>query len=229
VSLSVVGSPLYPDLCACCGAPARARLTIEKVFERNSSDDTPRGYVVGEACVPFCPTCMATHEREVRRVSLPWRMLMCFRSTMMYSACGAMLFAVLTAQGALQRVTYGDMQSVAVLGGLSILCVLAAIGCTRAAYNETRRFAVPVQTSITGAFDFSDDLSDPFDATRRAYTSLNPAFAEAFHVMNRDRVWDPSSPQAIRASRHRGIVMALLMVVIVIVAFHEEITRLLGW
>jgi hypothetical protein len=228
-SLSVVGSPLYPDLCACCGAPARARLTIEKVFERNSSDDTPRGYVVGQACVPFCPTCMATHEREVSRVGPLSRMLMCFRSTMMYSAFGAMMFAALLAQGSLQRVTYGDTQSVVVLGGLSILCVLAAIGCTRAAYNETRRFAVPVQTRITGAFDFSDDLSEPFDAPRRAYTSLNPAFAEAFHVMNRDRVWNPSSAQAISASRHRGIVMALLLVVVVIVAFHEEITRLLGW
>lgn len=125
---------------------------------------------------------MATHDREVTL----WRMLMCFRSTMMFSAFGA-------------------------------------------AYNETRRFAVPVQTSITGIFDFSDDLSEPFDAPRRAYTSLNPAFAEAFHAMNRARVWDLSSSPAIRALRHRGIVMALLLVVIVIVVFHEEITRLLGW
>jgi hypothetical protein len=33
----------------------------------------------------------------------------------------------------------------------------------------------------------------------------------------------------IRASRYRGIVMALLLVAIVIVAFHEEIKRLAGW
>jgi hypothetical protein len=227
-SLTLVGPPLYPDLCAGCGAPARARLTIEKVFERNSSDDTPRGYVIGEACVPFCPTCLAKHEREVKRNSRWWRMLVCFRSPMMISASGATLFAGLLAQGA-QGAMYDDMTSVVVLGGLSALCVLAAIGCTRSAYNETRRFAVPDQTSVTRAFDFSDDLSDPFDEPRRIYTSLNPAFAEAFHAVNRDRVWDPSSSQAIRASRHRAIVMALLLVVVIIVAFHEEIRRLVGW
>jgi hypothetical protein len=99
------------------------------------------------------------------------------------------------------------MPSVVVLGGASTLCVLAAIGCTRSAYNETRRFAVPAQTSVTRLFDFSDDLSEPFDLPRRAYTALNPVFGEAFHLLNRDRVWDPASPQAIRASRHRGIVM----------------------
>jgi hypothetical protein len=135
---------MYPGLCAGCGMAARTELTIEKVFERNSSDDTPRGYVVGEVRVPFYPTCIARHE-------------------------------------------------------------------------------------IIRRFDFSDDLSEPFDQPRRTYTSLNPAFADAFHALNRERVWDPSSVQAIRASRHRGIVVAMLLVAMVIVAFHEEIKRLAGW
>ena len=225
----LVGPPAYPDLCAGCGVPAQARLTIEKVFERNSSDDTPRGYVVDEVRVPFCLTCIEKHDREVGRITRMSRMLLCFRSSMMISALGAGLFAGLLAQGARERAMYGDMTSVVVLGGLSALCVLAAIGCTRSAYQETRRFAVPAQTSVTRCFDFSDDLSAPFDLPRRAYTSLNPAFSEAFHVLNRERVWNPASPQAIRASRHRGIVMAILLVVIVIVAFHEEIKRLAGW
>jgi hypothetical protein len=228
-SVTLIGSPVYPDLCAGCGVPARARLTIEKVFERNSSDDTPRGYVVDEVHVPFCPSCIATHDREVGRITRISRILLCFRSSMMISALGAVLFAVLLAKGALEGAMDGDMPSVVVLGGFSALCVLAAIGCTRSAYNETRRFAVPAQTSVTRRFDFSDDLSEPFDLPRRAYTSLNPVFGEAFHSLNRDRVWDPASPQAIRASRHRGIVMAILLVVIVIVAFHEEIKRLVGW
>jgi hypothetical protein len=220
---------VYPDLCAACATPTRAGLTIQKVFERNSSDDTPRGYVIGEARVPFCPTCIARHEREVIRV--PWlsRALLCFRSSMMISALGAVLFAGLLAHGALQRAMYGDMVSVVVLGGVSALCVLAAIGCTRSAYNETRWLAVPAQTSVTCCFDFSDDLSEPFDPPRRTYTSLNPTFADAFHALNRDHVWDPSSAQAIRASRYRGIVMVLLLVAIVIVAFHEELKRLAGW
>lgn len=228
-SVILVGSPVYPDLCACCGVPARARLTIEKVFERNTSDDTPRGYVVDEVSIPFCPTCIAKHDREVGRITWMSRMLLCFRSSMMISALGAGLFAGLLAQGARERAVYGDMTSVVVLGGVSALCVLAAIGCARYAYNETRRFAVPAQTSVTRCFDFSDDLSAPFDLPRRSYTALNPAFGEAFHVLNRDRVWDPASPQAIRASRHRGIVMAILLVVMVIVAFHEELRRLVGW
>jgi hypothetical protein len=227
-SLILVGFPEYPDLCASCGVPAQARLTIEKVFEVNSSDDTPRGYVVDEVSIPFCPTCIATHDREVGRTTPLARMLLCFRSAMMISALGAVFFAGLLANAALGSM-YRDMTSVVVLGGLSALCVLAAVGCTRSAYSETRRFAVPAQTSVTRRFDFSDDLSQQFDLPRRRYTALNPAFGEAFRALNRDRVWDPSSPQAIRASRHRGIVMAILLIVMIIVAFHKELKRLVGW
>jgi hypothetical protein len=220
---------VYPDLCASCGVPSRARLTIEKVFERNSSDDTPRGYVVEAVRIPFCPACIAKHEGEAGRITLMSRMLLCLRSSMMISALGAVLFAGLLAQGARERAMYGDVSSVVVLGGVSALCVLAAIGCARVAYNETRRFAVMPPTSVTRHFDFSGDLSEPFDLPRRAYTPLNSAFGEAFFALNRDHVWDPASAQAMRASRHRGIVMAILLVVIVIVAFYDEIERFVGW
>jgi hypothetical protein len=230
--LELIGSPAslaYPGLCASCGAPARALVTIEKVFERNHSDDTPRGYVIGAAHVPFCAACTAKHEREVKRVSRLWRTLLCFRSGVMISALGATLFAGLMGQAALQRAVYGDARSVEVLGGLAALCALAAVGCARFAYNETRRFAVPAQTSITRAFDFSDDRSEPFDPPRHVYRLSNAAFAEAFRTLNRDRHWDPTSPRAVRASRARWIVIALIILGALVVALQEPIRRLIGW
>lgn len=228
-SVTLVGAPLYPDRCASCAAPARERLTIERVFERNSTDDTPRGYEIGTVHVPFCPACLAIHAREVQQVSLPARLLLCFRSAMMISALGATFFAGLLGRDAIQRALHGSMRTAAELGVMSLLCVLAAFLSARSAYRETRRFAVPADTRITRTFEFSDDLSGPFDAQRYTYTLSNPAFAEAFLAVNRDRVWDPSSPQARRASRHRGIAMGILLAAMVIVAFYDTIKGLLGW
>lgn len=234
-SLELIGSPgslAYPGVCASCGTPARTLLTIEKVFERNSTDDAPRRYVIGEAHVPFCAACTARHAREVKRVGRLWRTLLCFRSGAMISALGATLFAALMGQAALQRAVYGGSQSVEVLGVLAACCALVAAGCARYAYNETRRFAVPAQTSVTRAFDFSDDRSASLDAPRHVYRLSNPAFAEAFRALNRDRHWDPASPRAVRASRTRWIVIALIAVAAVaagIVALQAPIRHLLGW
>jgi hypothetical protein len=231
------GSPAslaYPDVCAGCGAPARTLLTIEKVFERNNGDETPRGYVIGAAYVPFCPACTARHEREVKRVGRLWRLLLCFRSGVMISALGATLFAALMTQAALQRAVYGGARSAEVLGGLAACCALAAAGCARFAYNETRRFAVPAQTSVTRAFDFSDDRAGPSGAPRHVYRLANPTFAEAFRALNRDRHWDPASPGAVRTARNRWIAIALLAAAalaaaLAAAAFQAPIRRLLGW
>ena len=37
---------VFPDLCACCGAPARERIRIERAFQRWYDNDTPSSYWV---------------------------------------------------------------------------------------------------------------------------------------------------------------------------------------
>jgi hypothetical protein len=47
---------------------------------------------------PFCPICIAKHDREVGRITRISRILFCFRSSVMISALGAVFFAGLLAQ-----------------------------------------------------------------------------------------------------------------------------------
>ena len=63
-----------------------------------------------------------------------------------------------------------------------------------------------------GRFSFGHDISAAFEPERRIYTLRNPHFAEAFTLVNRDRLWDPASPHAQRAASKRAFATALAIV-----------------
>lgn len=228
--MELTGSPsslAYPDVCARCGSPTRTRLAIAKAFRRTSDEGRDRHVIIG-ARVPFCPACVAVHEREVKRMSRLWRALLCFRSTAIIGALGPALFAGLLTQAALQRALYGETRAVAMFGGAAALFALIAAFCIWQAYRATRRFAIPAPTSVTRAFDFGDDRSQTFDAPRHVYQLSNATFAEAFRAANRERHWNPTSPRARRAAWARWIVVAVIILAALIVALLEPLKRLAG-
>ncbi|MFN3324914.1 MAG: hypothetical protein ACK5AZ_15560 [Bryobacteraceae bacterium] len=199
----------FPLICAHCGHAASGRILIEKVFSTTHRDHLDHE-IVG-AAVPFCPRCAAQHEREVRRVTSWKRVLMCFRSAVMLGVLGAIFLGALFLPEALGRLTRADWTGAAIFGAIVLLFLLLAAGCFRVAWSETRRFAVPPQTSITRSFDFGANLTLAHRTRRHAYTLFNPRFAEAFLLYNRDRAWDPGAPGTRRTRPLReGLIFALI-------------------
>ncbi len=199
----------FPDICPSCGAAARERVRVRKVFRRTSRH-RPTRYFIAEARVPFCPACIARHESEVERMSAPRRLLTALVS---FEALGALTcggFALFVALKILSPMGEGDPLGVPILG-LMLLFATVALVQARLAWTRTERFAIPPQTSVTRAFDFSDDVSDVLDSEqRRVYAIRDPAFAEAFATLNRDRVWLPD-PKTERVERRLTIAFAVFL------------------
>ena len=204
----------FPDACPNCGAAARERLRVRKVFRRKSYR-RPWRYFIAEVRVPFCSACIARHESEVERMSTPRRLLTALLSVEALGAlfCGG--FALFVALKILAPMGQGEPLFAPVLGGVLFFAVIALIQA-RLAWTRTERFAIPPQTSVTRAFDFSDDVSDALDAEqRRVYAIRNPAFAEAFAALNRGRVWIPDA-KAERSERRLTIALAVFLALAVL-------------
>jgi hypothetical protein len=192
-----------PAVCINCGGTAAERSFIERVIEHQHSD-SPTRYSVERVAVPFCPLCLDLHRREQRVTPPLTRIAMMYKSSVMYGAtCQAAL--------ALFFLTRGNTVTTVVA---AFLFLLAAI-CARIAFNETRYAAVSPATSVSGAFRIGDDASSMFEPERRLYTMRNPRFAEAFIAVNRERIWDPASPQAQRAANKRSFAIAVFIVLAV--------------
>jgi hypothetical protein len=77
---------------------------------------------------------------------------------------------------------------------------------------------VPKQTRVTLAFDFSPDVSDLLDRSRRrVYTIRDAPFAQEFTALNRDRVWRPD-PVVERAEGRVWIACMIFLVLAAIAA-----------
>jgi hypothetical protein len=200
-----------PDVCAHCGTPAQERIRIEKVFRRDYQDGKPSDYDIVGVSVTFCPPCAARHVQEARRIAPLMRLLMCFRSAAMLGVAGSLLLGGIFVRPLLENIAARDNMGMAMFGAVVGFFVLIAVGCARAAYGETRRFAVVEQTSITKSFDYGEDISRTFEPRRHAYTLSNPLFAEAFVTRNRDRAWDPEGPRASKARKAQKVAMALVL------------------
>ena len=200
-----------PGCCANCGSPAGGWLRIEKVFRRDGGDDGVN-YVVSAAQVPFCPLCIARHQGEVVTVSPLHRMLLCFRQPIIISALSMGAMALFLAPQALEAVLGGNGVGGLLFLGIVLLFGLIAVASGYAAFQLSRRHAVVPLTSVTSAFDYTDDQSELFDGERRTFRLRNPTFAEAFGYANEHRRWDPRGARA--AAGHRGRI-ALIVVIVV--------------
>ncbi len=196
-----------PPVCANCGSPADGRLLIEKVFRRDEGPDGGVNYVVSAVHVPFCPSCIARHEAEAVTVSPAKRVLLCFRQPIIIGALVTGGMAVFLAPPALAAVVGGDGMGRLVFLGIVVVFGLIAAGSAYGAYNLSRRHAAIPLTSVTSAFDFTDDESDLFDKQRRTYRLRDPTFAEAFVYANQHRRWDPGSARAVVGRRGRTVLI----------------------
>lgn len=139
-------------------------------------------------------------------MDLGTRLLLCFRSWMIIPALGG---AVVSAIFALQALRGGSSAVFAAAAA----AVFGAIGLAglAAAWRDTRRLAIPPPTSVSGAFDFSDDISNLFESPRRRYFFHNAAFAQAFAAVNQSRRWNPAGASATRARLLRRALLVLLI------------------
>jgi hypothetical protein len=206
----------FPSRCANCGAATTERLPVRKLFGRWSGyrrTATSRryvGYRIDTARVPYCTACIAQDARERQSLASRWRARLGSLLLTSFPALFPLGFAVFLLSTIDPPAHAGEAT-----GGIERTFALAfgvaGAGLIAYAWWDTRRYMVPQQTSVTLAFDFSPDLSDVLDhGERRIYASRDPAFAEAFTALNRERIWQPD-PAAERAELRVWIACAVFL------------------
>jgi hypothetical protein len=208
-TIELTGAPrklAFPQACASCGTPAGRRIPVEKVFERPRADQ-PARYAVVRVDVPFCMTCLKRHRDEAKHLPPSKQVLSVLRSILLIPAAGFVITALVLIGPFVHRVAVGNWRSALLFFGLVVGFGLLGIGCGVAALRQSHRYRVAEPTSVTSAFDFTDDLSELFERERHNYLLRNPRFAEAFVAVNATRVWDRQSRSARSGGRGRSAVL----------------------
>ena len=197
-----VGNLEFPPLCPNCGSAASERISYEKVFSHSDSDG-PTRYVVSPIAVPFCSACIARHRaQEVKRTWMQ-DLISSFATMDMLGAVFPAMAAVFLVYLALGDLVHGRGLRMAVELGIGAVFGLIAWAQARAVWGQTEHLRVSPQSDVTTAFDFSDDTAPAFESARFTCSMRNPAFANAFRVLNIEREYLPASPQA-QAERRRS-------------------------
>jgi len=173
-----------------------------------------RGYRIDTALVPYCGACIAQDARERQSMASRWGARLGGLLLRSFPALFPLGFAVflLTSVGPASAASASG-EGTGFVGVLALVFGGAGVCLIAHAWWDTRRCMVPRQTSVTLAFDFSPDVSDLLDRSqRRFYAIRDPAFAEAFTALNRDRVWQPD-PAAVRAEMRVWIVCGVVLVI----------------
>jgi hypothetical protein len=216
--VELMGSPgklAFPAVCARCGAPAGRRMRVEKVFSRSAGVHPT--YVVLRADVPFCLPCTSKHRSEATGPPFGERVVSLFRSTLLIPAFVLAVVALVLLPRAIDRLG-NDVNAALVFAAACAGLALAALLFLRGALRRTHRYRVTGPSSVTSAFDFTDDLSEMFERERHSYQLANRVFGDAFVAVNAARVWDGHHGRA----RDRGRSPVLLVSLAGVVAF-------LGW
>jgi hypothetical protein len=195
--LELRGDPtdfVWPDVCPACGAPARDRLGVQKVFvRRHRGRGAGTRYAVTSLTVPFCEKCVDRHHAETRPMAPLRRVLTYFQSLLIIPVAGAAYLASVTLPAAAG--TTADEPAGrwgwGLVAAFAAICVASLIAMVPA----TRRFRVPPQTSITRAFDYSDELGNVVEGRRRVYAIQNGGFAERFASVNGELAWTMEQEQ----------------------------------
>jgi hypothetical protein len=179
---------VWPDVCPVCGAPARDRLEVQKVFiRRHRGRGAGTWYIVSSLTVPFCEKCVDRHHAETRPKSPVRLVLTYFQSFLIVPVVGAAYLAWVTLPTAAG--TTADQPAGRWAWGLVAALVGLCVASLIAMGPATRRFRVPPQTSITRAFDYSDELGNMVEGRRRAYAIQDGGFAERFRSVNGELAW----------------------------------------
>jgi hypothetical protein len=194
----------WPNVCIACGAVSAERVPVTRVFDRDwrftpvtRSPDEFRIITVQTVHAPVCAACASRHHRE----ALPIGTLRAVLSGLATAWTVPLLIAVLPVLLYVFPELLGEpmpiLPATRTIGQAAVFAlVAAAFGLT--AWYQTRPRRVTPPTSVTAAFDFSDNLAGIGRPQRRVYGMENGVFAQAFRAANADRVVDSDSP----ASRH---------------------------
>ena len=197
-------------MCANCGNATSESLEVAKVFRHvdKSNDNSPDRFSVARVMVPFCPPCMAQHRSELRQVTPFQRFAMTLHGRSMVCALGLGAIAL-----SIVFITTRSTSATLLLWSLAALFGLLAWVCVRAAYSETEHLATPPPTSISSAFDFTDDHAQPLEREHRTVTLRNPTFADAFLARNSSHVWNPEDPANRKAGQTRNLLITAAIAV----------------
>jgi hypothetical protein len=202
----------FPPLCAACGAKATQALDIPKWFLRRYEERDDE-HVYAEARVPFCARCVELHDRErAQQRQVPayrYPGIVDHFLPAMWLAIGLFMFSV----GA--RAVGNGPLVVLVVGALGLFFLLLGIGVLVGAWRVPWYERVPPQTSVTRAFDYTDDESDVFEPPRRRYYIANPEFAAQFEALNQNRQWDPRGLAARRAKWKWAVTIVVLILLLI--------------
>lgn len=217
------GALQFPPLCPNCGQAAGQSLSYQKVFRR-TDHDSPTRHVVRSVTVPFCGACIARHQAEDQAPTRLQNLLSSFSTAEMLGAVFPAIAAVFVAWLVLKDLAHGRWSSAGILLLVGLFFAGIAWFQRKHVWENTAHLRVPPQSSVTKAFDFSDDLSDVFESSRFTCTAHDATFAEAFAALNSERVWERSSPQAVaerrKANRAMWIFGAVLLLFALWSAFH---------
>lgn len=209
----------FPPLCPNCGGAASGSLLIRKIFRRTHAGSNDRTtYEIANARVPFCAACIARHESELERPSALARIVARFATEATIPAIFAGATGAFFLKEAVRKSAQFGPSSMTIPGIVALVCLLIAAACLLSAWHSNEQSEIPPQTSVTLAFDFGDEHSALFDGAHRTYAIRDGTFAEAFIAANAERQWDPASPRAREASRHRTVVYVAFGILLVATA-----------
>jgi hypothetical protein len=209
-SLELVGAPeslSFPELCAHCGSPSERRLLIERRLRKR-----PRGasgaFRRVAVRVPFCRACLELHRRQRPALSARQLLRALGNAHLLLPAMGCAAIAIGLGV-ALQNHGFASGRMHTALTATSLLLGLLSLLAFRAAWRQLRT-AIARPTQVTDAFEFSGDLSTPFQRERHRYSLTNPIFAGAFETCNLRRRWDATSRSTRWSASLRNRVLAII-------------------
>lgn len=206
VRVIVDREPVFPNVCAKCCALARRTLAVERVFTtfEEGSDGNYWVHSVAAYRVPFCEECVSRHRSEL--ITVPaWRRI---RGALFDESAQGIAGVIVLGIGiwVASTIVQRPPQRLAGILFASILPVAAClVGGTLwlSAWSAARYLSVPEATSVTGAMDFSDILSEKFEPGWRSFRFRSREYAELFREANADRLWNPTGAAAKDAKRKR--------------------------
>lgn len=93
--------------------------------------------------------------------------------------------------------------------------------------DRSQQFGVTPDTVVTGSVSFSPRKKKLFEPERRSFEFRNDAFGNAFAELNRAKLWDPYSPQAIAAKSNRAILQYIGIGLLIVFAIYSLLYG--GW
>jgi hypothetical protein len=225
----------------CGAPPAGALPLSKMFRRTHTASNRPTEYLFGFASVPFCGACIAAHEAArrppdpavLRQLRNRWLL-----ASLPYLIPIVVLvwLAGRIAPRAVDAVVSGSRPDIFVWGGIILVIALGVRGFVRRVlagrgmliadhdgdpndqYVEVARGPLGINCILPGpptptlaSVDFADEQFEIVAPNRRAFTFSNPDVAAGFAAVNADRIWDPTSPRAVRTRRANYVILALVM------------------